>query len=148
MLFRSRPNFRKWNILIYISLFLLALLLLSRELIYSVFLLSAMLSIEWLILMREKYQEKEKKGAHSSLLVVLVLMAILSDISFGMIELQQVYTVKNISDKVFSALFLGCVCFFVGKYLELNYTHNNEDKKYMMVVIEEIKKSNNKSRLN
>lgn len=143
-----RPNFRKWNILIYISLFLLALLLLSRELIYSVFLLSAMLSIEWLILMREKYQEKEKKGAHSSLLVVLVLMAILSDISFGMIELQQVYTEKNILDKVFSALFLGCVCFFVGKYLELNYTHNNEDKKYMMVVIEEIKKSNNKSRLN
>ena len=116
------------------------LLLVSRELIYSVFLLSAMLSIEWLILMREKYQEK--KGTHSSLLVVLVLMAILSDISFGMIELQQVYTAANVSDKVFSALFLGCVCFFVGKYLELNYTHSIEDKEYMELVIEEIRNQN------
>lgn len=136
--------FRKINILVWISVFLIALLMFSYELIYSVFLLSAMLSIEWLILMREKYHTK--KRSHSSMLVVLVLMAILSDISFGMIELQQSYTAANISDKVFSALFLGCVCFFVGKYLELNYTHSIEDKEEMNKVIEDIRIQNDKSR--
>ncbi len=95
----------------------------------SIFLLAAMLSIEWLILMREKKQEQEKENGSSKLLTVLVISAILTDISFGMIELEQSYNSHNVADKVFSALFLGCICFFFGKFMELQYNHESEDQK-------------------
>lgn len=129
-----------------ISALLVVLLAVSGELRTSVLLLSTMLSIEWLILMREK-EAHNKKGieqshskSHSSLLAILVIMAILADISFGMIELEQLYSLKNVSDKVFSALFLGCICFFVGKFMEMQYMHNIEDKERMQEAIKNISK--------
>ena len=100
-------------------------------------LLYTMLSIEWLILMKGNSLESDK---HQTLLAVLVVMAVVSDISYGMIELYQKYTLPNVLDKMFSALFLGCICFFTGKFLELQYKQRQKNKNDMGKVLDKIKK--------
>lgn len=100
-------------------------------------LLYTMLSIEWLILMKGNSLEGDK---HQTLLAVLVVMAVVSDISYGMIELYQKYTLPNVLDKMFSALFLGCICFFTGKFLELQYKQRQKNKNDMGEVLDKIKK--------
>ena len=130
------------NLMMMVTILLAFLLCIAGSLRTPLMLLTAMLSIEWLILMRERKQEE--KGEHaggSKLLVVLVLMAILADISFGMIELHQMYTLNNVLDKVFSALFLGCICFFIGKFMEMQYIHVAEDMKEMERIVNKINKA-------
>lgn len=100
----------------------------------SMLILIMMLAIEWLILMRET-----KENHQSKLLALLVFMAIATDLSFGMIELEQSYDIYgNVLDKVFSALFTGCICFFTGKFMELTYSHSIEDEKAQEDIIKKI----------
>ena len=110
-----------------------------REYMQSILLLFAMLSIEWLILMKgSNFNDENEK--HSTPLTIFVIMAILADVSYGMIELEQNYAPSRILDKVFSALFLGCICFFTGKFLELQYRQKEKTRKEMKQVLEEINK--------
>lgn len=104
----------------------------------SIALLIMMLSIEWLIFMKEQLEHnystmEENKDTNdrlekkeSSLLVVIVAAAIIADISLGLIEIYQVET-KIVFEmflvKMASAVFLGCICFFSGKFLE-NYRND------------------------
>ncbi len=158
---RKISRFYSHNKMYLLFWFLIIMLVLSNELFTFVLLLAAMLSIEWLILMREKeYSKSEKQHSkcesvtnappapksHSSLLVVLVVMAIMADISFGMVELQQIYTLSNVMDKIFSALFLGCICFFMGKFMDMQYVHESEDKEYMNEVLNKLDKWNNEEK--
>lgn len=115
------------------------LLVASGKYANTILLLYTMLSIEWLILM--KGNNHNEKG-NSTPLTILVIMAIISDISFGMIELEQYYTLYLIFDKIFSALFLGCICFFFGKFLELQYYQGEENRKTMKTLLDEIKNTN------
>ena len=105
----------------------------------SILLLFAMLSIEWLILMKgSNFNDENEK--QSTPLTIFVIMASLADVSYGMIELEQNYAPSRILDKVFSALFLGCICFFTGKFLELQYRQKEKTRKEMKQVLEEINK--------
>ncbi len=107
-----------------------------------------MISIEWLIFMREKYQGnaesfnhvKQKHNSDSSILVILVIAAILSDICLGIIELGNTFTIKDVVDKVASALFLGCICFFLGKFIENHRMQQEKDVHDMSCVVNELGK--------
>lgn len=125
------------NPIVSILLVAVMILLFSGKHSNSILLLYTMLSIEWLILMKDKSAET---SPHSAPLTLLVIMAILSDISFGMIELQQMYTLHNVLDKIFSALFLGCICFFFGKFLDIQYRQNKRNREEMRLVLEKISK--------
>lgn len=131
----------KWGINKYpypfICLGMLFILLFFWQHITAALLLFAMLSIEWLILMKEQTHNENNSNI---LLTILVLMAILTDISFGMIELEQVYTLTGIMDKIFSALFLGCICFFCGKFMEIQYKQSEKNRNDMKDVLLRIKK--------
>ena len=73
-------------------------------------------------ILTEEYADKkdknveEKKHHGNSVLIVLVAAAIIADICIGLIELNGNLTLSTITTKVASALFLGCICFFVGKF--------------------------------
>lgn len=106
-------------------------------------LLVMMVSIEWLIFMREKYQGKAESQEHhpngdSSILVILVIAAVLSDVCLGIIELGNDFTGKDVVDKVASALFLGCICFFLGKFIENHRVQQEKDVYDMNSVVKEL----------
>ena len=127
-----------------------------------------MLSIEWLIFMRQEYSglahdkraKEETKKSNASVLVVLVCAAILTDICLGVVELiahsklpepesnlhQVKYTVETIDyvAKVSSALILGCICFFAGKFLDMYRMQQQTDVYKMTACIEELEKKINK----
>lgn len=81
-------------------------------------LLVMMLAIEWLMFM------KEQLGAHRSKTIpsmtVMVAAAIIADMSLGVIEYYAHNStgVPNFIYIIASSLFLGCICFFFGKWLE------------------------------
>lgn len=152
----------KFKIAVPISAFLTALLIYIlgiadisvQSLLDSLFapfcLLVMMISIEWLIFMREKYQGNAKSPNHinqehhsnsdSSILIILVIAAVLSDICLGIIELGNVFTIKDVVDKVASALFLGCICFFLGKFIENHRVQQEKDVYDMNCVVNELGK--------
>lgn len=96
-------------------------------------LLVMMLSIEWLIFMKEQLihnyslidnntRESSEKSSNSSILIVIVAAAIIADICLGLIEIYQnndgEIDIKEFLVKTASAVFLGCICFFCGKFLD------------------------------
>ena len=63
----------------------------------------------------------KRHGGHATSLTLFVAIAILLDVCLGIIELpHHEVTAYGISMKVLSAIFLGCICFFTGKFFE-NY---------------------------
>ena len=108
--------------------------------VISVCILIMMLAIEWLIFMRsnasneeetkvvqceeveacESVQKRKKSNSryHTSL-YLFVGIAILLDVCLGIIELPQVEVhLYGIAMKILSAVLLGCICFFTGKFFE------------------------------
>lgn len=102
--------------------------------IISICILIMMLAIEWLIFARSNahgsndmvVHEKPKDGKtpetsskqHTSL-ALFVGIAILLDVCLGIIELPvRDVGIYGISIKILSAIFLGCICFFTGKFFE------------------------------
>ena len=104
------------------------MVLLSGFVYHDMWVLTMMISIEWLIFVREKHSLQEHN--HTTMLVVLVAMAIIADIALGVTEME-------IADKPFSwniisvPIFLGCICFFFGKWLENNNTKQQDELKEM-----------------
>lgn len=103
--------------------------------IISFCILIMMLAIEWLIFMRSNAHgandtvvhtepkknevQKEEASKHHTSLALFVGIAILLDICLGIIELPvDEVGVYGISIKILSAIFLGCICFFTGKFFE------------------------------
>ncbi len=123
------------------------------NLIVPICLLIIMISIEWLIFMREQHFEKSSKNhengspkkQNNGLLVVIVIAAIISDICLGLIELGHF---KDNSDqilvKIMSAIFLGCLCFFFGKFLENYRAQQRQEINDMLKYKDEVKKHTDK----
>lgn len=105
--------------------------------IVSICVLVMMLTVEWLIFMRTnskgakvitepEIDESEQSNMllapsshHHTSLALFVGIAILLDICLGVIELPRAdVNVYGIAIKVVSAIFLGCICFFIGKFFE------------------------------
>ena len=116
------------------------------EIVFASGILGLLLSIEWLIFMKEKihenraHAEDEEKKSMTTMLVVLVAIAVVIDMSFGMLELgeQGIRDGYNVIIKLCSAIFLGGLCFYVGKCLELLNDHIEQDNLYMAKQIEEL----------
>ncbi len=127
-------------------------------------LVAMMLSIEWLIFMRQEYSgfahdNREPKGAktrNTSILIVLVCAAIMIDVCLGIVELisksyvndADLYEVgvKDYVAKIASALILGCICFFAGKFLDMYRIQQLTDVTKMQECIKALdKRMNEKS---
>lgn len=105
--------------------------------IVSICVLVMMLTVEWLIFMRTnskgakvitepEVDDSEQSNMllapsshHHTSLALFVGIAILLDICLGVIELPRAdVNVYGVAIKVVSAIFLGCICFFIGKFFE------------------------------
>lgn len=117
--------------------------------IFAAGILGLLLSIEWLIFMKEKIHEErsneedaEEKKSMTTMLIVLVAIAVVIDMSFGMLELgfDGIKDGYKVVIKLCSAIFLGGLCFYVGKCLELLNDHIEQDNSYMNRQINELNK--------
>lgn len=101
-----------------------------------------MISIEWMVFMRTRISEKQdkddkKERNNTTMLIVFVVAAIVIDICFGIIEIphevgttaDNLYTIKTILPKICSALLLGMLCFFSGKFFELKAQQGDSEDK-------------------
>ena len=88
--------------------------------------LCMMLSIEIMIFMRERYTTHNKNlsehGASSALLIVFVIAAVVADLCVGFIEIPygSYDDFSIIAPKVAYSIFLGCLSFFAGKFMEMD----------------------------
>ena len=91
--------------------------------------LCMMLSIEVMIFMRERYTEKikEKKKESSTLLIVFVAAAVIADLCIGLIELPVGVDPIIVVNKIAFSVFLGCVSFFAGKFMEMDSIQKQVD---------------------
>lgn len=101
--------------------------------------LAMMVSVEWLIFMREQMQHDSHKGS-SAILIILVAAAIIADICLGLVEHFNMHPTEspNYISIIASALFLGCICFFFGKWLENRRMEGHQVQKQMEEVVESI----------
>lgn len=108
----------------------------------SIVLCIMMISIEWMVFMRTRISEKQdkddkKERNNTTMLIVFVVAAIVIDICFGIIEIphevgttaDNLYTIKTILPKICSALLLGMLCFFSGKFFELKAQQGDSEDK-------------------
>ncbi len=106
---------------------LLLLYLYTSEITLSIlhnpiWVLILMICIELMIFLRQVNVEKledEKKKNSTGLLVVIVVMAIVSDMCISFIELPVDWDGRMLADKFAAALLLGCLCFFIGRFLNM-----------------------------
>ena len=106
------------------------------------FVLCMMLSIEVMIFLREKYTEESAsriKESSSGLLIVFVSAAIIADICIGIIELPMNPSGWMIFNKIAYSLFLGCLSFFAGKFMEMTALQNAVDMEKMDSCLDNIK---------
>lgn len=102
--------------------------LLSGFIYHEIWTLAMMISIEWLIFMREKHRSEGHN--HTVMLIVLVLLAIIADIALSITECISHDEILNL--KILSApIFLGCICFFFGKWLENDNIKTQDELKEM-----------------
>ncbi|MBR5847587.1 MAG: hypothetical protein IKY72_07315 [Bacteroidaceae bacterium] len=106
-----------------------------------------MLSIEWLIFMKQEYSgmtQEDNKKSNAAVLVVLVCAAILTDVCLGIVELiahsesDNLPTIEDYVSKIASALILGCICFFAGKFLDMYRMQQQTDVHKMKECIKEL----------
>lgn len=114
--------------------------LISGFIYHEIWTLAMMISIEWLIFMREKHKTEEHN--HTAMLIVLVVLAIVADIALSVTEAylyfepEQIGQIIRFDPKIVSApIFLGCICFFFGKWLENDNIKKQDDLKEMETII-------------
>lgn len=126
-----------------ILLILIYLYMITPEVTISIiytplWVLCMMLSIEIMIFMREKYTAKintekintEKKES-STLLIIFVVAAVTADLCIGFIELPPNVDSVIIVNKIAYSIFLGCVSFFAGKFMEMDSIQKQVDVEKM-----------------
>lgn len=105
----------------------------------SILVLMMMLSIEIMIFMRERYSKKIQEHHSSGIIIVLVAFAIIADFCIGFIEIPyDCITWELLFNKIASALLLGCISFFTGKFLEINSMQKQIEIDYMYKMINNI----------
>lgn len=107
-----------------------------------------MLSIEWLIFMREQYHghtsntPKGENHSHSGTLSILVFLAIVIDICISIIEMHGIKFgepyLRIFVAKLAAAILLGAICFFVGKFIEIQRIQKEEDMQTMKGSVERL----------
>lgn len=95
------------------------------EIYYMPFLtMCMMISIEVMIFMRERYStmlvDNKRHKDSTKQIVVFVLFAIIADFCIGYIELPKEFDTQMLIGKFASAILLGSISFFVGKFLDTN----------------------------
>lgn len=124
-------------------------------------LVAMMLSIEWLIFMRQEYsgvahycgELKNTETRNTTILIVLVCAAIMIDVCLGIVELiahsnlsesKEVVNAMDYVAKIASALILGCICFFAGKFLDMYRIQQQTDMAKMRECIKALDNRVNK----
>ena len=101
---------------------------------YDIGILFMMISVEWLIFMRESKEEGDEKNK-PNMLVVMVAVAIITDISYGLVNA----TILHHNDiellTIAAPIFLGCVCFLFGKWLEDNRENDKLESEQMNDIV-------------
>lgn len=126
--FDNRVNIPVLFVTIITTLLLLILFVIPNahlEIYYMPFwTMCMMISIEVMIFMRERYSTMlvDNKGHKDSTkqIVVFVLFAIIADFCIGYIELPKEFDTQMLIGKFASAILLGSISFFVGKFLDTN----------------------------
>ena len=152
------PNGKIWlRLILGVSLMLLTCLTFSVEfeiwlktLFIPMVLLLMMLSIEWLIFMKSEIKDTDpdddktkSKQTDNTPLYVLTFVAILLDMGLGAVEwlldneINDSY--KILLAKLSSAIVLGAICYFSGKFLEMHRAQQKQDRETMDKCVEEIK---------
>lgn len=106
------------------------------------FTLCMMISIEVMIFMRERYIAKNNESHKGStkLLVVFVFAAVVADMCIGFLELPIGYEPWMLFDKIASAILLGCLSFFIGKFMDIDSMQKQAEIEAMNTSIENIEK--------
>lgn len=91
--------------------------------------------------MREQYHghtsntPKGENHSHSGTLSILVFLAIVIDICISIIEMHGIEFgepyLRIFVAKLAAAILLGAICFFVGKFIEIQRVQKDEDMKIM-----------------
>ena len=156
------PSWRIW--VLRLSTISMAIALLKFAQIISLFhpivILCMMLSIEWLIFMKTESEdsrneqnnsqkckdENDKKDAQkktNASLYLLTIVAILLDMGLGFVDwVTETINHDNITlllAKLASAIVLGAICFFSGKFLDMHREQQKQDRDTMNRCIETIK---------
>lgn len=113
--------------------------------------LCMMLSIEIMIFMRERYTKDNKNlskhNTSSALLIIFVIAAVVADLCIGFIEIpyNEYGNFSIIAPKVAYSIFLGCLSFFAGKFMEMDAIQKHAEVIEMDGYIKNIKKHLDKS---
>lgn len=113
--------------------------------------LCMMLSIEIMIFMRERYTKDNKNlsehSASSALLIIFVIAAVVADLCIGFIEIpyDKYDDFSIIAPKVAYSIFLGCLSFFAGKFMEMDAIQKHAEVIEMDGYIKNIKEHLDKS---
>lgn len=99
---------------------------------YDVGILFMMISIEWLIFMRES---KKKEKNKPNMLVIMVAVAIITDISYGLVNTTLLHQGEIELLTIAAPVFLGCVCFLFGKWLEDNRENDKLESEKMNEIV-------------
>lgn len=132
------------------NLFATKLVIWIKTLFIPIVLLIMMLSIEWLIFMKSESSEKnklctEEKNNKNKSLYLLTFVAILLDMGLGSVEYLMEHANVEASEfiaKIASAIVLGAICFFSGKFLDMYRLQQKQDKDKMNQCINQIKEGN------
>ena len=156
------PSWRIWVLRLSTISMVIALLKFAQiiSLFHPIVILCMMLSIEWLIFMKTESEdsrneqnnsqkckdENDKKDAQkktNASLYLLTIVAILLDMGLGFVEwVTETINHDNITlllAKLASAIVLGAICFFSGKFLDMHREQQKQDRDTMNRCIETIK---------
>lgn len=101
---------------------------------FDVGILFMMISIEWLIFMRESKKEEKEKNK-PNMLVIMVAVAIITDISYGLVNTTLLHQGEIELLTIAAPVFLGCVCFLFGKWLEDNRENDKLESEQMNEIV-------------
>lgn len=130
----ANPKYIKKN-LKFLLRWILGLTVVGTIFCYDIGILFMMLAIEWLIFMRESKDEEQNK---TNMLVVMVAVAIITDISYGLVNTTLLHHGEIELLTIAAPVFLGCVCFLFGKWLEDNRENDKLESKQMNEIVASI----------
>ncbi len=104
--------------------------------------LCMMTSIEVMVFIRSRYMSKvgDDEKDSTGLIMLFAIAAIVIDFCLGYIDLPVGYESWMLWDKLASAILLGCISFFVGKFLDTDSIEQQVEMKEINNSIEKIKK--------
>lgn len=130
---KLNPQYYKTN-LRFLLRWIVALTFFATIFCYDVGILFMMISIEWLIFMRESKKEEEEKNK-PNMLVIMVAVAIITDIAYGLVNATLLHQGDIELLTIAAPVFLGCVCFLFGKWLEDNRENDKLESEQMNEIV-------------